>query len=119
MAEPAAACRSTSAPPGARQMARTFVVCGTRDDVAEVLDRLWQRANSMVVRPATWGVPAADVARRAAELDALLLHWRLTSARAGTFHCRGPGLRRSTSAPSPALRPKKTGKRAVQERRTV
>ncbi|MCC6438876.1 MAG: LLM class flavin-dependent oxidoreductase [Acidimicrobiales bacterium] len=55
------------------EMARTFVVCGNRDDVAGVLDRLWRRADSMVVRPATWGVPAAEVARRAAELDALLL----------------------------------------------
>ncbi|MGD9751648.1 MAG: LLM class flavin-dependent oxidoreductase [Acidimicrobiia bacterium] len=55
------------------EMARTFVVCGDRDEVAATLDRLWARANSMVVRPATWGVPPADVARRSAELDALLV----------------------------------------------
>lgn len=55
------------------EMAATFVVCGTRDDVESVLDRLWQRAGSMVVRPPSWGIDREEYTRRVQELDAVLL----------------------------------------------
>ena len=54
-------------------MARTFVVCGDRDEVAAQLDRLWARADSMVVRPPSWGVDPADYAARVGELETVLL----------------------------------------------
>ena len=54
-------------------MARTFVVCGDRDTVAATLDRLWTRADSMMVRPPVWGVAPAEQAARRVELEALLL----------------------------------------------
>lgn len=54
-------------------MARTFVVCGDRDSVAATLDRLWERADSMMVRPPVWGVAPAEQAARRVELEALLL----------------------------------------------
>ncbi len=55
------------------EMARTFVICGDRDDVAATLERLWGRANSMVVRPPTWGVERGEAVRRAREVEELLL----------------------------------------------
>jgi len=55
------------------EMARTFVLCGDRDEVLAQLERLWGRADSMVVRPPTWGVAPAEQAARAAELEDLLL----------------------------------------------
>jgi probable F420-dependent oxidoreductase len=38
------------------EMARTFVACGTPDEVREVVEPLWQRANSMMINPPTWGL---------------------------------------------------------------
>jgi len=54
-------------------MARTFVLCGDRDDVSVQLERLWGRADSMVVRPPSWGLDPADYAARMAELETMLL----------------------------------------------
>lgn len=55
------------------EMASTFVVCGTRDDVESTLERLWRRANSMVVRPPSWGIERTEYLARVAELEAVLL----------------------------------------------
>jgi alkanesulfonate monooxygenase SsuD/methylene tetrahydromethanopterin reductase-like flavin-dependent oxidoreductase (luciferase family) len=54
-------------------MARTFVLCGDRDHVAGQIERLWGRADSMVVRPPSWGVDPNDYATRVAELETILL----------------------------------------------
>ncbi len=54
-------------------MARTFVLCGDRDEVAAQLERLWGRADSMVVRPPSWGVDPTQYATLVAELETLLL----------------------------------------------
>jgi len=37
------------------EMARTFVACGTPDQVRERIELLWQRANSMLILPPSWG----------------------------------------------------------------
>jgi alkanesulfonate monooxygenase SsuD/methylene tetrahydromethanopterin reductase-like flavin-dependent oxidoreductase (luciferase family) len=55
------------------EMARTFVVCGDADDVRAQLERLWARADSMVVRPPSWCVAPEDYAARLAALEDLLL----------------------------------------------
>lgn len=54
-------------------MARTFVLCGDRDEVLTQLERLWSRADSMVVRPPSWGVAPAEYAALVAELETVLL----------------------------------------------
>jgi probable F420-dependent oxidoreductase len=38
------------------EMARTFVACGTPDQVCEHIEPLWQRADSMVILPPSWGL---------------------------------------------------------------
>ena len=54
-------------------MARTFVLCGDRDDVLGRLEKLWDRADSMVVRPPSWGVDPQRYAVLVAELETMLL----------------------------------------------
>ena len=55
------------------EMARTFVVCGDRDDVRAALERLWTRADSMVVRPPSWGVAPGEYSAQVSELERTLL----------------------------------------------
>jgi hypothetical protein len=47
------------------EMARTFVACGTPDEVREVVEPLWQRANSMMINPPTWGLSLERQAAKA------------------------------------------------------
>jgi alkanesulfonate monooxygenase SsuD/methylene tetrahydromethanopterin reductase-like flavin-dependent oxidoreductase (luciferase family) len=42
------------------EMARTFVACGTPDQVRERIEPLWQRATSMVLRTPNWGLSTED-----------------------------------------------------------
>ena len=47
------------------QMARTFVACGSPDEVRELVEPLWQRANSMMIIPPNWGLSAERLAAKA------------------------------------------------------
>ena len=38
------------------EMVRTFAACGTPDQVREWVELLWQRANSMLILPPSWGL---------------------------------------------------------------
>lgn len=46
------------------EMARTFVACGTPDEVREHVEPLWARADSMMVLPPSWGLDAAQLERK-------------------------------------------------------
>lgn len=46
------------------EMARTFVACGTPDEVLEHVEPLWERADSMMVLPPSWGLDAAQLERK-------------------------------------------------------
>jgi hypothetical protein len=37
-------------------MVKTFAACGTSDQVREWIEPLWQRANSMLILPPSWGL---------------------------------------------------------------
>ena len=50
------------------EMARTFVACGTPDQVRERIEPLWQRANSMLVLPPSWGLAPERHAVKAAAI---------------------------------------------------
>ena len=47
------------------EMARTFVACGTPDQVRERIEPLWQRANSMLILPPSWGLGPERLAAKA------------------------------------------------------
>jgi probable F420-dependent oxidoreductase len=47
------------------QMARTFVMCGSPDEVRELVEPLWQRANSMMIIPPNWGLTPERLAAKA------------------------------------------------------
>jgi hypothetical protein len=38
------------------EMVKTFAACGTSDQVREWIEPLWQRANSMLILPPSWGL---------------------------------------------------------------
>jgi len=50
------------------EMARTFIACGTPDEVREAVEPLWQRANSMLIGPPTWGLSAERLAAKNAAI---------------------------------------------------
>ncbi len=50
------------------EMARMFVACGTPDQVREHIEPLWQRANSMLVLPPSWGLAPDRLAAKAAAI---------------------------------------------------
>lgn len=50
------------------EMARTFVACGTPDQVRERIEPLWRRANSMMVLPPSWGFTPERYAAKAAAI---------------------------------------------------
>ncbi len=50
------------------EMARTFVVCGTPDQVRERVEPLWQRANSMTIVPPSWGLSPEQLAAKTAAI---------------------------------------------------
>lgn len=39
------------------EMVRTFAACGTRDQVLEWIEPLWERADSILILTSNWGVP--------------------------------------------------------------
>ena len=47
------------------EMVRTFVACGTPDQVREHIEPLWQRANSMLILPPSWGLGPERLAAKA------------------------------------------------------
>jgi alkanesulfonate monooxygenase SsuD/methylene tetrahydromethanopterin reductase-like flavin-dependent oxidoreductase (luciferase family) len=51
------------------EMAKTFVVCGTPDQVRELVEPLWQRANSMMIIPPNWGLTSERLAAKAAAIS--------------------------------------------------
>lgn len=50
------------------EMARTFVACGTPDQVRERIEPLWQRANSMLIGPPSWGLTPEQYADKTAAI---------------------------------------------------
>lgn len=50
------------------EMARTFVACGTPDQVRERIEPLWQRANSMLFLPPSWGLSPEQLAAKTASI---------------------------------------------------
>ena len=50
------------------EMARTFVACGTPDQVRERIEPLWQRANSMMIVPPSWGLSPEQYAAKTAAI---------------------------------------------------
>ena len=50
------------------EMARTFAACGTPDQVRERVEPLWQRANSMLILPPTWGLSPERLAAKTAAI---------------------------------------------------
>ena len=46
------------------EMARTFVACGTPDQVREWIEPLWQRASSIAVLPPSWGLSQQEAAEK-------------------------------------------------------
>ena len=50
------------------EMARTFVACGTPDQVRERIEPLWQRANSMLILPPPTGLSLEQLATKTAAI---------------------------------------------------
>jgi probable F420-dependent oxidoreductase len=50
------------------EMARMFVACGTPDQVRERIEPLWQRANSMMIVPPSWGLTPERYAAKTAAI---------------------------------------------------
>ena len=50
------------------EMARTFVACGTPEHVQDHIEPLWQRANSMMIVPPSWGLTPERYAAKAAAI---------------------------------------------------
>jgi probable F420-dependent oxidoreductase len=46
------------------EMARTFVACGTPEQVRERIEPLWKRANSMMINPPNWGITPERMAEK-------------------------------------------------------
>jgi probable F420-dependent oxidoreductase len=47
------------------EMVRTFAACGTPDQVREWVEPLWQRANSMLILPPSWGLSPEELTAKA------------------------------------------------------
>jgi alkanesulfonate monooxygenase SsuD/methylene tetrahydromethanopterin reductase-like flavin-dependent oxidoreductase (luciferase family) len=50
------------------EMVRTFAACGTPDQVRERIEPLWQRANSMLILPPSWGLSPEQLAAKTAAI---------------------------------------------------
>ena len=50
------------------EMVRTFAACGTRDQVRERIEPLWQRANSMLILPPSWGLSPEQLTAKTAAI---------------------------------------------------
>jgi alkanesulfonate monooxygenase SsuD/methylene tetrahydromethanopterin reductase-like flavin-dependent oxidoreductase (luciferase family) len=50
------------------EMAKTFVACGTPEQVRERIEPLWQRANSMLIVPPPWGLSLERLAEKTASI---------------------------------------------------
>jgi alkanesulfonate monooxygenase SsuD/methylene tetrahydromethanopterin reductase-like flavin-dependent oxidoreductase (luciferase family) len=50
------------------EMVRTFAACGTPDQVREWIEPLWQRANSMLILPPSWGLSLEQLAAKTAAI---------------------------------------------------
>jgi alkanesulfonate monooxygenase SsuD/methylene tetrahydromethanopterin reductase-like flavin-dependent oxidoreductase (luciferase family) len=50
------------------EMVRTFAACGTPDQVREWVEPLWQRANSMLILPPSWGLSPEQLAAKTAAI---------------------------------------------------
>jgi probable F420-dependent oxidoreductase len=50
------------------EMARTFAACGTPDQVRERIEPLWQRANSMLILPPSWGLSLEQLTAKTAAI---------------------------------------------------
>jgi alkanesulfonate monooxygenase SsuD/methylene tetrahydromethanopterin reductase-like flavin-dependent oxidoreductase (luciferase family) len=50
------------------EMARTFVACGTPDQVRERIEPLWQRATSMLLLSPGWGLSSERFAAKTAAI---------------------------------------------------
>ena len=50
------------------EMVRTFAACGTPDKVREWVEPLWQRANSMLILPPSWGLSPEQLAAKTAAI---------------------------------------------------
>jgi len=50
------------------EMVRTFAACGTPDQVREKIEPLWQRANSMLILPPSWGLSLEQLAAKTAAI---------------------------------------------------
>jgi alkanesulfonate monooxygenase SsuD/methylene tetrahydromethanopterin reductase-like flavin-dependent oxidoreductase (luciferase family) len=54
------------------EMAETFALCGTVDDVGQALEELGSKADSMCVKPPTWAVDPNDMTVQRQLIDELL-----------------------------------------------
>jgi alkanesulfonate monooxygenase SsuD/methylene tetrahydromethanopterin reductase-like flavin-dependent oxidoreductase (luciferase family) len=54
------------------EMAETFALCGTADDVGQALQELGPRADSMCVKPPTWAVESDVMSRQRQLIDEIL-----------------------------------------------
>ncbi|MFQ3316582.1 MAG: putative F420-dependent oxidoreductase [Candidatus Poriferisodalaceae bacterium] len=54
------------------EMAETFALCGTADDVGQALEELGSKADSMCVKPPTWAVDPNDMTVQRQLIDELL-----------------------------------------------
>ena len=50
------------------EMVKKFAACGTPDQVREWIEPLWQRANSMLILPPSWGLTLEQLSAKAAAI---------------------------------------------------
>jgi len=50
------------------EMVKKFAACGTPDQVREWIEPLWQRANSMLILPPSWGLTPEQLSAKAAAI---------------------------------------------------
>lgn len=50
------------------EMVKKFAACGTPDQVRELVEPLWQRANSMLILPPSWGLSPEQLAAKTAAI---------------------------------------------------
>ncbi len=55
------------------EAAKTFAVCGTRDEVGEEIVTIAQHANSVCVKPPMWAIDPLEVKQQGEEIEKLLL----------------------------------------------
>lgn len=55
------------------EAAKTFAVCGTRDEVGEEIENIAQHASSMCVKPPMWAIDPQEAEEQGAQIEKLLL----------------------------------------------